>query len=95
MEWLLDLEKYSKIKDYTLTQEDAEKIWDTVGGGMWEIQHLLGQLFDKPLDEVDHMLRQMVRNNILYFALKLVKIRIADDPGTCVMILDFYVILCR
>ncbi|UCH93793.1 MAG: AAA family ATPase, partial [Candidatus Aminicenantes bacterium] len=35
MEWLLNLEKYSKIKDYTLTEEDAEKIWDTVGGSMW------------------------------------------------------------
>ena len=38
MEWLLNLEKYSKIKDYTLTEADAEKIWDTVGGSMWEIQ---------------------------------------------------------
>ena len=37
MEWLLNLEKYSGIKDYRLTPEDAEKIWDTVGGSMWEI----------------------------------------------------------
>jgi len=35
MEWLLNLEKYSKIKDYTLSQEDSEKIWDVVGGSMW------------------------------------------------------------
>ncbi|MGD2087147.1 MAG: ATP-binding protein [Candidatus Aminicenantes bacterium] len=26
MEWLLNLEKYSKIKDYSLTQDDAEKM---------------------------------------------------------------------
>ncbi len=52
MEWLLNLETYSKIKDYTLTEEDAEKIWDTVAGSMWEIQNVLGKLFDTPLDEV-------------------------------------------
>jgi AAA+ ATPase superfamily predicted ATPase len=52
MEWLLNLEKYSKIKDYTLTEEDAEKIWDTLGGSMWEIQNILGKLFDTPIDEV-------------------------------------------
>jgi hypothetical protein len=40
MEWLLHLEKYSKITDYTLTEEDAGKIWDTVGGSMWEIQEI-------------------------------------------------------
>jgi AAA+ ATPase superfamily predicted ATPase len=49
MEWLLNLEKYSKITDYTLTKKEAEKIWDTVGGSMWEIQHLLNQLFENPL----------------------------------------------
>ena len=117
MEWLLNLEKYSKIKDYKLTSEDAEKIWDTVAGSMWEIQYILSHLFDEPLgrvlthykkritglidhfigtndkkekalklflkkerakvrdfvnagigkDEVEELLRDMVRNNILYF----------------------------
>jgi hypothetical protein len=117
MEWLLNLAKYSKIKDYTLTRADAEKIWDTVGGSMWEIEDILSELFDKPIDdvltlhkkkmkgiiahyigandkkekvlglflkkdrasardivdagigkdEVDELLRDMVRNNILYF----------------------------
>ncbi|MGD2086771.1 MAG: ATP-binding protein [Candidatus Aminicenantes bacterium] len=113
MEWLLNLEKYSKIKDYTLTEEDVEKIWDTVGGSMWEIQDVLSDLFSRTLDEVladykrkmvgiitdyivtkgrkkrekilnhfknhdllskkdineddEELLRDMVRNNILYF----------------------------
>ncbi len=117
MEWLLNLEKYSKIKDYTLTPEEAEKIWNTVGGSMWEVQEILTDLFTTPLDEVlssylkkikvmigqyigaddkkeqvlrlfitrenanirdlvqagvakeelDDLLRDMVRNNILYF----------------------------
>jgi AAA+ ATPase superfamily predicted ATPase len=117
MEWLLNLKKYSKIKEYTLTPEDAEKIWNTVAGSMWEIQHLLNRFFDDPLDEalslylkkikvmighyigvddkkekvlrlfltrenantrdfiqagiakedLDDLLRDMVRNNILYF----------------------------
>jgi AAA+ ATPase superfamily predicted ATPase len=52
MEWLLNLEKYSKIKDYTLSPEDAEKIWNTVGGSMWEAQEILTDLFTTPLDEV-------------------------------------------
>ena len=117
MEWLLNLEKYSKIKNYTLNPEDAEKIWNTVGGSMWEVQEILTDLFTTPLDEVlslylkkikvmighyvgaddkkekilhlfltkeeantrdfiqagiakeeiDDLLRDMVRNNILYF----------------------------
>jgi hypothetical protein len=52
MEWLLNLQKYSKIKAYTLTEEDAEKIWEVVGGSMWEIQDILSELFQRSLDEV-------------------------------------------
>jgi hypothetical protein len=52
MEWLLNLEKYSKIKDYTLTQEEAEKIWEMVGGSMWEIQDILFELFQRSLADV-------------------------------------------
>jgi AAA+ ATPase superfamily predicted ATPase len=51
MEWLLNLEKYSKITDFKLSEEDAEKIWDVVGGSMWEIQHILSLLFEHPIDE--------------------------------------------
>ncbi|MCP5104200.1 MAG: AAA family ATPase, partial [bacterium] len=51
-EWLLNLEKYSGIKDYTLTEEDVEKIWEAVGGSMWEIQNILSRRFQQPLDEV-------------------------------------------
>jgi AAA+ ATPase superfamily predicted ATPase len=52
MEWLLNLEKYSKIKDYTLKQKEVEKIWEIVGGSMWEIQDILFELFQYPLDNV-------------------------------------------
>ncbi len=52
LEWLLHLEKYSKIKEYTLTKEQAQKIWDTVGGSMWEIQSILSDLFHMPLEQV-------------------------------------------
>jgi AAA+ ATPase superfamily predicted ATPase len=51
MEWLLNLEKYSKIKEYILTAPEAEKIWNTMGGSPWEIQYLLGRLFSNPLDD--------------------------------------------
>jgi AAA+ ATPase superfamily predicted ATPase len=67
MEWLLNLEKYSKIKDYTLTPEEAEKIWDTVGGSMWEIQYLLGQLFNNPLDEVLALYKERMRSLITHY----------------------------
>jgi AAA+ ATPase superfamily predicted ATPase len=67
MEWLLDLEKYSKIKDYTLTEEDAEKIWDTVGGSMWEIQYILGHLFDNPIDDVLTLHKKKIKGIIAYY----------------------------
>ena len=67
MEWLLNLEKYSKIKDYTLTKEDAEKIWDTVAGSMWEIQHLLNQLLDKPIDDVLTLYKKKMKGIIAYY----------------------------
>ncbi|MGA1826082.1 MAG: ATP-binding protein [bacterium] len=51
-EWLLNVDKYSKIKDYTLVKEQAQKIWDTVGGSMWEIQSILSKLFHRNLEEV-------------------------------------------
>jgi len=61
MEWLLNLEKYSKIKDYTLKQEEVEKIWEMVGGSMWEIQDILFELFQHPLDNVlDNYKRSML-----------------------------------
>jgi AAA+ ATPase superfamily predicted ATPase len=67
MEWLLNLEKYSKIKDYTLTEEDAEKIWDTVGGSMWEIQDILTDLFDTPIDEVLSIYKKKLRGIISHY----------------------------
>jgi hypothetical protein len=67
MEWLLNLEKYSKIKDYTLTEEDADKIWDTVGGSMWEIQNLLNQLFDNPLGDVLTLHKKKMKGIISYY----------------------------
>jgi AAA+ ATPase superfamily predicted ATPase len=67
MEWLLNLEKYSKIKDYILTETDAEKIWDTVAGSMWEIQYILSQLFEHPIDEILADYKQKMRGVITYY----------------------------
>jgi energy-coupling factor transporter ATP-binding protein EcfA2 len=69
MEWLLNLEKYSKIKDYTLTPEDAEKIWDTVAGSMWEIQYLLGHLFDNPIDQVLTLYKKKMKGIITHYSM--------------------------
>ncbi|NIM12191.1 MAG: AAA family ATPase [Candidatus Aminicenantes bacterium] len=70
MEWLLNLEKYSKIKDYILTKEDAEKIWETVGGSMWEIQDILFKLFRSPLDDVLGLYKKKMRSLIVDYVVK-------------------------
>jgi len=67
MEWLLNLEKYSKIKDYKLSSGDAEKIWETVGGSMWEIQEILSRLFQHPLDEVLTAYKKTMRATIAHY----------------------------
>jgi AAA+ ATPase superfamily predicted ATPase len=67
MEWLLNLEKYSIIKDYTLTPEDAGKIWDTVGGSMWEIQDILSDLFEKPIDDVLTLYKKKIKGIIAHY----------------------------
>jgi AAA+ ATPase superfamily predicted ATPase len=70
MKWLLNLEKYSKIKDYTLTETDAEKIWDLVGGSMWEIQDILSSLFQQPLEKIIATYKQRMRSIIVDYVVK-------------------------
>ncbi|MGE5340642.1 MAG: ATP-binding protein [Candidatus Omnitrophota bacterium] len=70
MEWLLNLETYSKIKAYKLTRDDAEQIWETVGGSMWEIQDILSDLFHTPLDEILALNKQKIKNLIVDYAVK-------------------------
>ena len=67
MEWLLNLEKYSKIKDYSLTPTDAEKIWDTVGGSVWEIHEILSDLFSRSIDEVLTRVKKKMKGIISHF----------------------------
>jgi hypothetical protein len=70
MEWLLNLGKYSKIKDYTLTAEDAEKIWAAVGGSMWEIQYLLGRFFGNRIDNELKLYKKKMRSLIVDYVVK-------------------------
>ena len=70
MEWLLNLEKYSKIKDYTLSKEDAEKIWDLVGGSVWEIQDILSNLFEHPLEKIIEIYKERMRSIIVDYVVK-------------------------
>ncbi len=67
MEWLLNLEKYSGIKDYTLTPGEAEQIWDTVGGSMCEIQDILTKLFDNPIGDVLKLYKEKMRGIIAHY----------------------------
>jgi AAA+ ATPase superfamily predicted ATPase len=64
IEWLLNLEKYSRIRDYTLGEEEVEKIWNVMGGSMWEIQSVLTKLFDTPLDEALENFKQKMQGII-------------------------------
>jgi hypothetical protein len=68
MDWLLNLEKYSKIKDYKLSPEDTEKIWDTVGGSMWEIEDILSDIFDKSIDDVLTLYKKKIKGIIAYYS---------------------------
>ncbi|MDZ7761057.1 MAG: ATP-binding protein [Desulfovermiculus sp.] len=40
--WLNNLEKESNIKEYTLSAEQIEFVWDHFGGSIWEISTLFG-----------------------------------------------------
>jgi uncharacterized protein len=51
-EWLSNLKKYSKIKDYILSEKEIEIVWDTLGGSCWEIQSLLSDFFAEPVEKV-------------------------------------------
>ncbi|MGA1870309.1 MAG: ATP-binding protein [bacterium] len=65
IEWLSNIEKYSCIKDYTLNKDEAEKIWEVVGGSMWEIQVILSEIFSRPLEEVLEQYKLQMRGIIV------------------------------
>lgn len=66
-EWLENLEKYSRITDYCLTGGDIEKIWDVVGGSMWEIQKILTDLFDEEIDVALSEYKKLMRGIIFEY----------------------------
>ncbi|NIM13865.1 MAG: hypothetical protein GTO45_17615 [Candidatus Aminicenantes bacterium] len=51
-------------------KEDAEKIWETVGGSMWEIQDILSQVFHTPLEEVLLLYKKKIRSLIVDYVVK-------------------------
>ncbi|MCX6579376.1 MAG: ATP-binding protein [Candidatus Aminicenantes bacterium] len=67
MRWLLNLEKYSKITAYRLTEGEAGKIWDTVGGSFGEIRDILTELFDNPIEEVLRLYKKKIKGMIEYY----------------------------
>lgn len=67
MEWLLNVEKYSKITDYKLDEEDAEKIWELIGGSAWEIQDILSERLNAGLDEVLDQYKKKVQAMITHY----------------------------
>lgn len=59
--WLGNIEKFSKITDYSLSRSDTDKIWNTVGGSMWEIQKILTDLFNADIDLVLNKYKKLMR----------------------------------
>ena len=64
-DWLLNLEKYSIISEYTLNHDQAEKIWDALGGCAWEIQLILTELFHKDIDEALEGYKKIMKAKII------------------------------
>jgi len=67
-EWLENLERYSKITEYRVTGDDIEKIWDVVGGSMWEIQKILTDLFGEDIDVVLNKYKGFMRGIVFDYA---------------------------
>ncbi|MBL0699404.1 MAG: AAA family ATPase [Desulfosarcina sp.] len=56
--WLSDIRKNNKVREYTLTEELIQLIWDTVGGSAWEIYSILEDLFRLPLEKIIARIKQ-------------------------------------
>lgn len=71
--WLLHLEKESNIRDYALTEEQIEYIWEYFGGSIWEISNLLGDFLRicqegrVPRDEMENIIQRYMIQARSYF----------------------------
>ncbi len=48
--WLENLEKESRIRDYVLSPEQIEAIWEHFGGSIWEVSEVLGKYLSLCVD---------------------------------------------
>ncbi|ETR66563.1 MAG: hypothetical protein OMM_12642, partial [Candidatus Magnetoglobus multicellularis str. Araruama] len=64
--WLNHLEKESLIKGYTLTSNQINMIWKYIGGSMFEISGLLGDLITvaTETDITDNVLEMLILKRI-------------------------------
>lgn len=46
MDWLSNLDRYSKIDQFVLNDRQRQAIWDFFGGSCWEISNFLGNLLN-------------------------------------------------
>ncbi len=71
MEWLSNLDTYSKIDKSVLTLTDSQKqaIWDFFGGSCWEISDFLGELLVKTENEriSDQELHNLLEKKLIFF----------------------------
>ena len=60
--WLNNLDKESRISEYTLTEKQVDYIWEHFGGSIWEISNVLGRFLRICRDGrvPDHKMREIV-----------------------------------
>lgn len=69
MEWLGNLEVYSKIDQFVLSESQKKAVWDFFGGYCWEISDLLGDLLNVAGDSKisEEAFREMLQKRREYF----------------------------
>ena len=68
-DWLSNLEKESSIKAYKLSENQINTIWKYLGGSVWEITSVLGELIsyakNEKIDNVDliNVIQELIKIN--------------------------------
>jgi len=69
MDWLSNLDAYSKIDHFLLADNQKQAIWDFFGGSCWEISDFLGELLnvEKNLRIADNDFQKLIQEKLIFF----------------------------
>ncbi len=69
MDWLSNLDAYSKIDHFLLADDQKQAIWDFFGGSCWEISDFLGELLnvEKNLRIADNDFQKLIQEKLIFF----------------------------